>query len=206
MFEKRRVQGHLKWYSQPWNTQIHKYKFTNTQIQHMTNCQKYPTYATFLNSWWFKYVKNDIRSDIRSEFRDLKVPWLTSDFCIVPQVYLKILHIQKYNDENTERQYNQSFHYLAIKRSHLYHKWAFVEGVNCQSKVWCWAAFICICLLFLFAFQPIIKSRSFMLAIQVDLTGAFNAWHLQIKTCKWIFCKGMKLGLFPILSDSDGHD
>ena len=47
------------------NCQIHKHTNTNSQIQLMTKCQKYPTYAIFLNSWWFKYVKNDIRSDIR---------------------------------------------------------------------------------------------------------------------------------------------
>ena len=40
------------------NCQIHKYKFTNTQIQLMTKCQKYPTYAIYLNSWWCKDVKN----------------------------------------------------------------------------------------------------------------------------------------------------
>ena len=49
------------------NCQIHKYK--NTQIQLMTKCQEYQTYAIFLNSWWFEDVKNDIpiQSDIRSE-------------------------------------------------------------------------------------------------------------------------------------------
>ena len=42
------------------NTQIQIHKYTNTQIQHMTKWPKYPTYAIFLNSWWFKDVKNDI--------------------------------------------------------------------------------------------------------------------------------------------------
>ena len=36
-----------KWNNTNTNTQIHKYKFTNTWIQLMTNCQKYPTYAIF---------------------------------------------------------------------------------------------------------------------------------------------------------------
>ena len=54
----------------------------------MTKCQKYPTYAIFLNSWWFKDVKNDIlkcpkcyeiRSDPKSksplvDFRLLQCP------------------------------------------------------------------------------------------------------------------------------------
>ena len=53
------------------NTQIHKYKYANTQMQHITKWLKYPTYAIFLNSWWFKDVKNDILkcpkcSEIRS--------------------------------------------------------------------------------------------------------------------------------------------
>ena len=47
---------------------------------------------------------------------------------------------------------------------------------------------------FFFAFHPIIKSGSFMLAIQVDLTGAFNAWPLQMKTCKWIFLQSNETG------------
>ena len=50
-------------------------KYTNTQIQLMTKCQEYQTYALFLNSCWFKDVKNDIP----------QCPKLTSDFCIVPQ-------------------------------------------------------------------------------------------------------------------------
>ena len=83
--------------------QMHKYTNTNsqkhqTQIQHMTKWQKYPTYAIFLNSWWFKDVKNDILKcpkcyQIRSEIWDLKLHLLTSDFCIVPpgpQVYLEL--------------------------------------------------------------------------------------------------------------------
>ena len=41
------------------NTQIHKYKYkyTNTAL---LKCQEYQTYAIFLNSCWFKDVKNDI--------------------------------------------------------------------------------------------------------------------------------------------------
>ena len=42
------------------NTKIQIHKYTNTQIQYMTKWPKYPTYAIFLNSWWFKDVKNDI--------------------------------------------------------------------------------------------------------------------------------------------------
>ena len=86
IFEKPRVQGHQTWYSGLSNTHIHKYKCTNTQIQihkntntqiqHMTKWQKYPTYAIFLNSWWFKDVKND-----NPKYSD---PRYTVDFCTVP--------------------------------------------------------------------------------------------------------------------------
>ena len=58
------------------NTQIQIRKYTNTQIQHMTKWPKYPTYAIFLNSWWFKDVKND-----NPKYSD---PRYTVDFCTVP--------------------------------------------------------------------------------------------------------------------------
>ena len=59
IFEQLVVQGCQKWYSGLSDTQIHKYKFTNTQIQYMTKWQKYSTCAIFLNSRWFKDVRND---------------------------------------------------------------------------------------------------------------------------------------------------
>ena len=43
IFEKTIVQGYQKSYSHVSNTQIQKYKYTNTQIQHMMKCQKDPT-------------------------------------------------------------------------------------------------------------------------------------------------------------------
>ena len=92
-FEKPRVQGHQTWYSGLSNTHIHKYKCTNTQIQihkntntqiqHMTKWQKYPTYAIFLNSWWFKDVKND-----NPKYSD---PRYTVDFCTVPPGLLNLV-------------------------------------------------------------------------------------------------------------------
>merc|ERR1712212_1354732 len=42
------------------HAQIHKYKYTNTQIQHMTKCQKDPTCGIFLKRGLFKDIKNDI--------------------------------------------------------------------------------------------------------------------------------------------------
>ena len=42
------IRGYLHWYSQVSHTQIHKHKYTNTQIQHMTKCQKDPTCGIFL--------------------------------------------------------------------------------------------------------------------------------------------------------------
>ena len=42
------------------HTQIHKYKYTNTQIKHMTKYQKDPTCCIFLKRGLFKDIKNDI--------------------------------------------------------------------------------------------------------------------------------------------------
>ena len=60
IFEKRIVQGHQKWYSHVSNTQIQKYKYTNTQIQHMIKCQKDPACGIFLKRGLFKDIKNYI--------------------------------------------------------------------------------------------------------------------------------------------------
>ena len=40
--------------------QIQKYKYTNTQIQHMTKCQIDPTCGIFLKRGLFRGIKNDI--------------------------------------------------------------------------------------------------------------------------------------------------
>ena len=42
------------------NTQIQIHKYTNTQIQHMTKCQKDPTWGIFLKIGLFKDTKNYI--------------------------------------------------------------------------------------------------------------------------------------------------
>ena len=42
------------------NTKIQIQKYTNTQIQHKTKCQKDPTYGIFLKRGLFKYIKNYI--------------------------------------------------------------------------------------------------------------------------------------------------
>ena len=42
------------------NTNIQIHKYTNTQIQHMTKCQKDPTCAIFFKRGLFKDIKNDI--------------------------------------------------------------------------------------------------------------------------------------------------
>merc|ERR1712110_263927 len=60
IFEKRIVQGYQKSYSHVSHAQIHKYKYTNTQIQHMKKCQKDPTCGIFLKRGLFKDIKNDI--------------------------------------------------------------------------------------------------------------------------------------------------
>ena len=60
IFWKLLVQGYQNWYYQVSHTQIHKYKDTNTQIQHMKKCQKDPTCGIFLKRRLFKGIKNDI--------------------------------------------------------------------------------------------------------------------------------------------------
>ena len=60
IFEKRIVQGYQKSYSHVLNTQIQKYKYKNTQIKHMTKCQKDQTYGIFLKCGLFKDIKNYI--------------------------------------------------------------------------------------------------------------------------------------------------
>ena len=42
------------------NTKIQIQKYTNTQIQHKTKCQKDPTCGIFLKRGLFKDIKNDI--------------------------------------------------------------------------------------------------------------------------------------------------
>ena len=60
IFEKRIVQGYQKLYSYLSNAQIHKYKYTNTQVQHMMKYQKDPICGIFLIGGLFKGIKNDI--------------------------------------------------------------------------------------------------------------------------------------------------
>merc|ERR1719300_1531781 len=60
IYEKRIVQRCQKWYSRVSKAQIQKYKYTNTQIQHMMNCQKDPTCGIFLKRGLCKDVKNYI--------------------------------------------------------------------------------------------------------------------------------------------------
>ena len=60
IFWKLLVQGYQNWYYQVSHAQIHKYKYTNTQIQHMTKCQKDSTCGIFLDRGLFKDIKNHI--------------------------------------------------------------------------------------------------------------------------------------------------
>ena len=60
IFWKLLVPGYQNWYYQVFHTQIHKYKYTNTQIQHITKCQKDPTCGIFLKRGLFRGIKNDI--------------------------------------------------------------------------------------------------------------------------------------------------
>ena len=60
IFEKRIVQGYQKLYFHVSNTHIQKFKYTNTQIQHMTKFQKDPICGIFLKRRLFKGIKNYI--------------------------------------------------------------------------------------------------------------------------------------------------
>ena len=60
IFEKRIVQRYQKLYANVSNAQIQKYKYTNTQIQQMTKCQKDPLCSIFLKRGLFKDIKNYI--------------------------------------------------------------------------------------------------------------------------------------------------
>ena len=79
------------------NTQIqmHKYTTTNSQKHKYTNTaydrwQKYPTYAIFFNSWWFKDVKNDneIRDPTRDPVQKHRYTVDVQTFAMSPKAYL----------------------------------------------------------------------------------------------------------------------
>merc|ERR1711888_79634 len=72
IFEKRIVQGYQKSYSHVSNAQIQKYKYTNTQIQHMRKCQKDPTCGIFLKRGLFKDIKNDITMCRTHKYKNTK--------------------------------------------------------------------------------------------------------------------------------------
>ena len=52
------------------NTKIQIQKYTNTQIQHKTKCQKDPTCGIFLKRGLFKYIKNDIPMCQRRKYKN----------------------------------------------------------------------------------------------------------------------------------------
>merc|ERR1711947_10152 len=49
---------------------MHKYTNTNTQIQHMTKCQKDPTCGIFLKRGLFKDIKNDIPTCLMHKYKN----------------------------------------------------------------------------------------------------------------------------------------
>ena len=58
IFWKLLIQGCQNWYYQVSHTQIHKNKYTNTQIQHRPQCQKDQTCGIFLKRGLFNDIKN----------------------------------------------------------------------------------------------------------------------------------------------------
>ena len=64
IFEKGIAQGFQKLYFHVSNAQIQKYKYTNTQIRHLTKCLKDPTCGIFLKRGLFKDIKNYIQGRV----------------------------------------------------------------------------------------------------------------------------------------------
>ena len=85
IFEKRIVQGYQKSYSHVSNAQIQKYKYTNTQIQHMTKCQKDPTCGIFLKRGLFKDFKNYIPMCRTHKYKNTNTKYTSTAYDEVPE-------------------------------------------------------------------------------------------------------------------------
>ena len=100
IFWKLLVQRYQNWYYQVSHAQIHKYKYTNTQIQHMTKCQKDPTCGIFLKRGLFKDIKNYIpmcqmrKSKIKCQ-KDPIYVWYMFEKAIVQGYLLSLAQLYK---------------------------------------------------------------------------------------------------------------
>ena len=70
--------------------QTHKYKNTNTkytitQIQHMTKCQKDPTCGTFLKNGLFKDIKNYIPICQTSKYKNTNLEYINTAYDEIPK-------------------------------------------------------------------------------------------------------------------------
>ena len=99
IFEKRIVQGYQKWYSHVSNVQIHKYKYTNTQIQHMTKCQKDPTCSIFLKKrivqGYQKLYSHVSNAQMQSKVPERPNMWYIFEKAIVQGCLLSLAQLYK---------------------------------------------------------------------------------------------------------------
>ena len=65
--------------------QIQKYKYTNTQIHHMTRCQKDPTCGIFLKRELFKDIKNDIPISQTRKYKNMNLKYTNTVYAKMPE-------------------------------------------------------------------------------------------------------------------------
>ncbi len=68
IFEKVMVRGPQKQCSRVSDMQIHKYNYTNTQIQFGSNLHIGLTCAIFLKRLWYEYLKNNVPECVTSKY------------------------------------------------------------------------------------------------------------------------------------------
>ena len=67
------------------NTKIQIHKYTNTQIQHMTKCQKDPTCGIFLKRGLFKDIKNDIPMCQTRKYKNTNTKYTNTAYGEMPE-------------------------------------------------------------------------------------------------------------------------
>jgi len=131
------------------NTQIHKYKYTNTQIQHMTKCQKDPTGGIFLKRGLFKDIKNYIPMCWTHDYKNTNTNYTNTAFAKVPERpkcgiflkrwlfkdiknYIPMCRTHKYQNTNTQI-YKCSIWQSARKTQNVAYFWK--EDCSRVSKI-----------------------------------------------------------------------
>ena len=90
IFEKVMVRGPQKQCSRVSDMQIHKYNYTNTQIQFGSNLQIDLTCAIFLKRLWYEDLKNNVPECVTSKYTNTTT------------------QIHKYNYTNTQIQFGSN--------------------------------------------------------------------------------------------------